>query len=279
MLLSQNDDAINVGQIRDLPSAMRKNAPCSCGNPLKQCEFWKPIVRDLPGKRPLAKLIEGYKEFRKAARNAGPWNDAQVRARLIEDHGEYLKKLAKLYHTAAQHAGNRTLVDSSKSPEIALALGLVEGFDLYILNLVRDPRAVVCSWKKKTDDLQRLAGRAREWKLRQEWLSQLGQLQPDHFKLLRYEDLTSAPRETIEQLLGWAKLDTSTTHFVSNDKANVSWNDLHLFPPANEGVLKAKATSIKIRTADSWRKPENSELHAIGEEEAFPEAEAYGYSR
>mgnify|MGYP000892082817 FL=1 len=58
----------------------------------------------------------------------------------------------------------------------------------------------------------------------------------------------------------------------------MSWDDLHLFPPANEGVLKARAEDITIKAADSWKDARHADLHRMAEEITFPAAERYGYT-
>src|SRR3712207_8630396 len=48
-------------------------------------------------------------------------------------------------------SGKPVIVDSSKSPARALALGMVPGIDLYVVHLVRDGRGVATSLRKTLD--------------------------------------------------------------------------------------------------------------------------------
>ena len=53
----------------------------------------------------------------------------------------------------SQVTGAVAFVDTSKTPAYARKLSEVPGVDLYVLNLVRDPRAVACSWYKRKKSL------------------------------------------------------------------------------------------------------------------------------
>lgn len=280
MLLSQNDDAHNVGQIRDLPASTRRNVPCSCGAELSKCEFWTGVTSTLKNPRALPRLIKGFTEFRKEAREDMNWNKQRVRNRLARRHKKYLENLRELFTATSEKVGaGKMLVDSSKSPEQALALALIPEIKLYALNLTRDPRAVTISWAKRNDDVAFLKGRAKEWRKRQRLMGYFEGFEGTEFKLLRYEDLTADPRGTIENVLKWTGHNASTENFSAADAASVTWDDLHLFAPINEGVLKARATDITIKPADSWKDIKNKDIHAMATDIVFPAAEKYGYSR
>lgn len=282
MLLSQNDDAQNIGQIRDLPMAMEKQAPCSCRRSVPDCNFWGPVRAQLEarhGAEAMVALNEASEAFRKDA-NADPrWEDPAVREALVRDHSTFLAMFQDLYAAAADKAGGRLLVDSSKSVDLCLALSLIPEIELHVLNLVRDPRAVAVSWAKVLKRPGVLRGRTRNWAGRQRRLQLIRDLNPDRFMLLRYEDLTAAPRQYVQKIQSWAGLESTTPFFTDDHSARISWAREHLFPPANASVLRQRKTEISIRTADSWTDPKNADLHAMAEELTFPFAETYGYQR
>lgn len=284
MLLTQNDDMHNVGQFRDFAKSMRRNSFCTCKSKLRECDYWSQVLANVNIRRPLVQLTEGYAAFRTDVNAHRDWANPALQARLRTDHARYLKQLGKLYSTARDMAGGRMLVDSSKSPELVYAMVLSDTITPYLLNLVRDPRAVAISWAKRrgideegTDEY--LRKRTREWKTRQELLGKFEQIDPERFMLLRYESLTAAPRETIARVLGWVGRKTATDNFSSDRDAAVTWDNLHLCPPINEGVLKARRTEITIQAADSWQDPSLSQARAVVERIAFPSATHYGYTR
>ncbi len=277
LLLSQNNDSFNVGQIRDLPSALRRDVRCSCKKTVTQCEFWSKAAASFGDAERFKALKQGFGAFRKQARKNQQWNDARFRKKIARDHETYLLDLSDLYQAASKAAGGRALVDSSKSAELAFALSLTGEVSLFTLNLVRDPRAVTCSWAKRFTDQDRLRRQAREWRVRQKLFALLAAQNPMQSRLLRYEDLTQNPKETIASVLAWAEMDPDTSNFTGENRAAISWDDQHLFPPANEGVLEARASEITIRVADSWKSDKNAELHQLAERITFPAAEQFGY--
>ena len=66
------------------------------------------------------------------------WNAPDTLAHLAQAHPGFLAALASLLKTLVSRTGARVLVDSSKSPEFALACHLTGVADLYVLNLIRE---------------------------------------------------------------------------------------------------------------------------------------------
>lgn len=282
LMLSQHEDTQNVGQIRDLPQAVRQNAPCSCNQPVPTCAFWQVVRTEFTarhGKAALDELDEGMAGFQKAANKVDEWQDPRARAGLAKANADFLARFRDLYLITADAAGGTMLIDSSKSVHLALALSLIPEIDLYVLNLVRDPRAVSISWAKVLKNEQKLRGRTRNWVGRQQRLQLIKQANPEKFMVLRYEDLTSDPVRWVAEIQKWAGLATDASFFIDANTATISWDRAHLFPPANATVLKERKSEIAIKPADSWRDPKNAALHKMAEELTFPEAENFGYEK
>lgn len=281
-LLSQNDDCQNVGQIRHLPMSMRKNWTCSCGQTLPLCDYWGQVAAQMVaahGPDAMAELRDGFATFQKTSNQIGAWDDAKARAEIRAAHPRFLELLASLYRFASIQAEGRMLIDSSKLPNLALALLLAEGINLHILNLVRDPRAVAVSWSKLVKKPEVLRQRARNWNKRANMMQQLEQLAGTAFLQLKYEDFTQDPQPILEQIQAWAGLTQSTDFFTGPHSAQISWDRTHLFPPANEEVLEKQATSIEIRPASSWKSDSHAEIRKMAEEINFPRAAKLGYRK
>lgn len=246
LLLSQHPQIANFGQIRDVFLARSHNAICSCGEGLEACTIWGPVLDQQP----------------KEARRLG----------LLPQ-----KAIVNAYLSAFANTGATVCVDSSKSVDLCRALQAAPEVDLYCLNLIRDPRAVAVSWSKVLGNSDLLRKRCHNWVGRQKRIEQLGASARAKFLQLRYEDFVRDAVSNVAMIHAWAGVAPDASTFESPGVARVSWQDQHLFAPANEAVLQARATSVRIAEATAWKDPEAAHVRALATEICFPFAKRYGY--
>ena len=266
LLLAQDPDVFNLGQLRHLWRAFDRDEACTCDHGLRDCAVYG---RALPAAFPqaggdgIAAMHRLARAFQKDAARLPDWTDERSLAGLRRRHAAFLAGLDATLQQVAAVTGAGTFIDTSKAPEFALALGLLPGIELYVLNLVRDPRAVACSWHRKNGSLLGTVRSARDWRVRQRrlegWRPALGA----RFLTLRYEDLATAPPTEIAMVADWAALPVPGSLFAAQDRALLDWSRQHLFPPANERVLAERMTEVTITPADAWQSPENARIHAI----------------
>jgi hypothetical protein len=143
LLLSQDTYVFNLGQLRHLWRSYADDESCSCGQKLDGCQIYGDKVGDASAMQELGKA------FFKDAAAKSDWGDAPSRAKLQEQHSDYLSGISAVLQHIVQTTQATHFVDSSKAPELALAFSLMPDVELYLLNLVRDPRSVVCSCYKR----------------------------------------------------------------------------------------------------------------------------------
>ena len=149
-LLGQLPGFFSVGELNRLWDwGLGQNYHCGCGTPFRDCETWAAILADagrgLTEAR-IDRLQAAVVRWPNLPRLFLTHPSGRARWRALE---EYTNASSAVYQSIGRVTGARVVVDSSRLPFEPVALGLVPDVDVYIAHLVRDPRAVVYSWKRK----------------------------------------------------------------------------------------------------------------------------------
>ncbi|MBX7249189.1 MAG: sulfotransferase [Caulobacteraceae bacterium] len=278
LLLSQHKDVFNLGQLRDLWSAWRDRAPCSCGHGLRDCPVYGAAVAAVfPGDTDAqAEAMRLAMQAFFADAGALPdWADGAATGALAGRHTHTLERLAALLHELAGLTGADAFVDASKSPEMALAFDLAPGAEPWVLNLARDPRAVAHSWVLKRGGLGAGWKYSRVWARRQRRIADWGRALGERLRMLRYETFTATPRAEVQAIAAWAGAPLAADLFEGERDARVSWAGQHLYPPANERVLGERREHFHIAPSEGWRDRRNALSHLAAMIGSYPEGWRY----
>ncbi len=153
------------GELRRLWShGLRPGRPCDCGRPHADCPIWSKLL--VPG----ASYIEpSLAELALVQRAVAPethawWHALKIlrrRSRPAPSSAEarYLALYSDLYRAFARATGSSVILDNSKNPADAALLAGASDVTVYCVQIVRDPRGVLFSRRKRStpDD----PGRAR----------------------------------------------------------------------------------------------------------------------
>ena len=208
------------GEIRYLwERGVRDDRLCGCGVPFSACPVWTAI---------LAQAAPGRTEREAEALIADAARGTRIRhlplmllpggERAIRRLGALPDRTAQVYTAIRQVTGASLVVDSSKLPSYGYVLDRLPAVDLFVLHLVRDPRAAAFSWRRKKPLADGAASAFMQqqspfrsavlWDVWNLTTAAFWHASPDRYLRLRYEDLMGRPEASVQQILSFVGLST-----------------------------------------------------------------------
>ena len=127
-----------------------KNWLCGCNQPFNKCNLWHEILREMnDGKDLIDPNVMHQQSLRVRTRHLFLAMTPSARKRMKTKLQDYLDATEKLYNAIKTATGCNVIIDSSKIPAHAYVLDMIPSIDLFILQLVRDPRASAYSWSQR----------------------------------------------------------------------------------------------------------------------------------
>lgn len=214
MLLGRHSAVATIGEVKVAPICYRHRDPCSCGAPLPDCDFWKRVESRLERER--LSLADPW--FITHAMDAPAFADrlyaGQVRGRFSESvrsgllgvlpsarrHALQVRRCNRALMTAVlELQAGQVLLDTSKDASRLRCLLETGAYDIRVLHLIRDGRAVANSLIKKGVSP---SSAAEEWLSEHHQAERLRQRVPaEDWLSVRYEELCAAPQEHLERIL------------------------------------------------------------------------------
>jgi hypothetical protein len=258
-ILGQLDGFFAGGELDNLwRRGMLADRRCGCGLPFSGCPTWTAILERAFGG------TGGVDPRWMADRNGehtSPWRVPSTLARGVRpagpDTAAYREALQRLYQAVQQETGCRVIVDASKSPLYAEQLRTLPGVDLYLLHLVRDPRATAHSFqrRKRLPDFgdERLMRRqpplvsARRWALWQAVTELLWRDRPDRYLRVYYEDFVRAPRPAARRITELVDEAAAELPFLS--EASIWLRPTH---SVSGNPDRFTTGSVEVRADEEW---------------------------
>nr|MBA3530930.1 sulfotransferase [Ardenticatenales bacterium] len=268
IILGNHEISISLGEMSNLPATLAQKdagATCSCGKPLAECPHWQSILSRVDSQvipdwqlatkiqetvespRSLLRLIRG--EYLPGGKHEGVGQ-------------QYRQQMQAILAAIASTPEKSLVVDSSKTTWLTtgrpLALVKLCHFDVKVIHLIRDGRAVMWSGTKGTN--KSLAAGAsgtsilRGFKIALSWalVNALTSLvvrlfPPKNVMRLHYEDLVEDPGSAIDRLATFLELDMSAVkeRIVQGSELEI----LHLVG----GNRTAQKRNIQLRADYEWK--------------------------
>ena len=273
-ILGEIDGFFFGGEIRTIWTlTLLKNRLCGCGVPSKECAIWKSVIEEAYGGLEKVNPHEMIKLMKAGTRTShlplmllSFWRNS-----LKRNLRPYLENLEKLYH-AIQHVTNcKVIIDSSKSSGYSSLLGMITDFDLYIVHLVRDPRAVTYSWQRKKviPDKNELLhfntysvlGSSLRWSIRNLASEAFWKKHPERYLIMKYEDFVEKPKEGVQKILDFIGekpvgachgIPFITDHSVSLSPNHALWGNPSRFKTGTVELKKDEEWKEKMKITDKF---------------------------
>jgi len=233
---------------------MLNNCYCGCSRRFEQCEFWNAVFREAFGEADRKDLKMMFDIFR-------PLSFYQL-GMYFGIHSKKLKEakknIEKLYLAIAKVSGCNMIVDSSKWASYGRLLSDIPAFDVRNIHIVRDPRAVTFSWKRKkkyepladSDFYYKQYSVFRstfEWIIWNSSIEVLKKPFKQKYHPLRYEDFVKLPQKEIQEIL----------RFAGEGERKVKMKRNRIMPMNNHCIagssLRFNSGDIEIKLDNQWQ--------------------------
>ena len=255
-LLGELNDFCSVGELRRLWENLDHRNPCGCGAPIGDCPFWTPVLERVRREHP-EMTTERVLEIQRRHVSARPRSRLEAGRERAEGAAEYARLIDSIHRAVADQAGARVVVDGSKGPQDARALAKFTDAELYIVHLVRDPRAIVHAWwlrARKPANHPEMTRRPPRWSVAL-WLIRnafaelyfrrgLG----NRYMLLRYEDFVADPAAALAAI---CDLLGERRQAISGLERGAATLGVHHTAGGNPFRMKTGPTRIEPR--EQWR--------------------------
>lgn len=259
---------------------------CGCGRTVRECVFWEPIVDQVLAESGgvTASQVAGWQEGLLTWRNV-PRLLRTTKETVHEwpELASYVEVMGNLYRAIAGKSGARVIVESTRWPAAPTILGLVPGIEVRVLHLLRDPRAIVYSWKRRkplvdrpgNPEMQRFSALYTmvSW-LARSFLAErvIGRWDRDRSIVVRYEDFVAEPPRHLDAIL-------SLVHEPQQDLGFIADGTVQLKTTHTVGGNPDRLTSgrVRLRLDDAWIDGQPLYDRLIGTILATPYLRRYGY--
>lgn len=274
-----------VGESNLAPRSLRERRLCGCGARFEDCATWS-AVRSRAGGGVDAALDAALFDFGRAVRSrhfllAGLPGGAGALSRRL---GRHLVACERLYRAIQATVGASVIVDSSKAPSYGFLLSLVPAIRLHVVHLVRDPRAVAYSWRRRKL-LPDVPGHrhavprgalysAWTWVLSNLWAELCWRRAPGRRLRLRYEDFVARPRESIERIVKLVRNAPIDLPLVG--ERTVVFHAGHTVAGNSNRFLTGP---IELAPDDEWKTRMRRRDHRLVTALTWPLLLRYGYGR
>lgn len=276
--LGESDGAFAAGELNNLWKRLYvDDIPCGCSLPFDECPVWADIMSRTIGSQerdgqPQALGRQGGKSLLPLMFIPGGRRIARSR------YAATIETLDRLYRSIQDVTGCAVIIDSSKGPGYKFLVELLPSVDLYVVNLVRDPRGVQFSMLRRQQDgapayrHHSVTRSSLSWigrNLLHEWLSLRNRRR---YLSMRYEDFMSDPLESIGRAVRLVNEPTVHAPRIVDRALDVGTN--HMMGGSRN---RRETGRVTLRHDDAWISRLEPRTFKLITWLTFPLLRAYGF--
>ncbi len=283
-VLAQAPGFVAIGEMSAFWSTLRDNERCGCGQPIRSCPFWSKVLDrtfDGVGNMDLLRCTALQDEFLdRPSALKWPRIRGDKRAKAFR---EYLDLVRRIYLAITQEAECKVIVDSTKVPHFSYLLKRTGAFDVRVLHLVRDSRAVVRSWQRPKKRVDTVAQGSTMPEKQPHWAAlgydianletHLLRLAALPYQRLRYEDFTRDPVSTARKVVDFIGEERTSLDFIDDRGVTLSKVSHTIWGNPD----RTQMGYVPIREDDEWRTKLAAKDRAIATALTWPLLAGYGY--
>jgi hypothetical protein len=280
-ILGSIDGFFFVGESRLAEQSVVEGEPCGCGASLNHCEVWKTISRAALPYAP-ASGPGGVFSLGKHARTRHlpvVWT-ASGRRRWTAGLSDEVDRIDRAYREIQSAWGVRVIVDSSKAPGYARMLEMVPSAQMYVVHLVRDPRASAYSWRRRKlrpnqHEMPRrdIVTNSFYWNLFNLAVEKLWARRPGRYMMLRYEDLIAEPVAAVDRVLQLIGESRARLPFAGPREARIGVSHT-----VNGNPLRMQSGVVRLSPDEEWRVRMGGSARSLVTALTWPLRRRYGYA-
>ena len=229
-ILGQTDKFFYGGEIHYIwERGCIKNWLCGCNLPFRECRLWRNVLDEMDDEKdPIDPNVMHQQSLRVRTRHLFLAMTPSARQRMKAKLHRYVDTTEKLYNAIRRTTGCSVIIDSSKIPAHAYVLDMIPSIDLFLLQLVRDPRASAYSWsqrrKREPDPGKKIYMASHnpitsslKWDFWNVAAELMGKRKKGKHLLVCYENFITKPQATIASIMNMLK-EESSSHFFEDGR-------------------------------------------------------------
>jgi hypothetical protein len=197
--------------------------PCSCGKMTDQCRIWSKIYQSVSAYRNFCEFQQMNQFISQSASSLKSFRSifsSKYYSRIKDINICLIDNLHFVYKQIQYTTGCKVIVDASKNPGYAQLLAQFPDTELYIIHIIRDPRATIYSWKIKKPGLWTASAKeiAMRWNIRNA-ATELFRTNPKtHYYQLKYEKFAVDPLKHILAILDFIQEEPQRLPFITENE-------------------------------------------------------------